>query len=228
MLGLQRNDRRAFDPDTTPVAVAICRVGGGSTHAGLLFPDSEDRPAVLHLAFHYILIGELLAKAEGWKQAVWAAPDLEEENAEAIGALARLVWESHGDVGFAYALRYVQAVFDPANGKLLRAEDEKGFTCATFVYSIFNSRGYQLLLLDEWERRPGDIKFHAWVIGLLVKKEASEEHLLHVAQEMVDGVVRIRPSDVVAAAAGWPGPMAFQTATTIGEQAEALLDEKEE
>jgi len=227
MEGLFRNDRQAFDPDATPVAVAICRVSGGSTHAGLLYADSEGLPAVLHMPFHYKpLKSEGLAQARLWRKAVWAAPDIEEENAMAIGALAHLIWESHGAVGFAYALRYVQAVFDPTSGKLLRADDEQGFTCATFVYSLLNSGGFPFLILDEWEQRPGDIKFQASILGLLAKHDASEEHMLHVAQEMLDGVIRIRPSDVVAGAAHWPGPVSFGLATATGKTCEALLDEK--
>jgi len=166
-----------------------------------------------------------MAKAKLWKKAVWAAPDLEEENAMAIGALASLIWKIHSDVGFAYSLRYVQAVFDTTNGKLLRAEDEQGFTCATFVYSLLSSHGCPLLVLDEWKKRPGDIKFQASILGLLAKHDASEEHILHVAREMLDGVVRIRPSDVVAGASEALPPVGFKRATQLGKQAEALLDE---
>jgi hypothetical protein len=138
----------------TALAVVICRTAHG-THAGIIHPDGDDRAVVLHLAWHHKLELDDLA-ATPWRKAVWAAPPVEPETAEALAAICRLIWLRHAENGFPYAFRYVDATFELASGTLVLGPDEIGFTCSTFILGIFKARGIQLLRQGEWEVRPGD------------------------------------------------------------------------
>ena len=99
-----RRDLRDYAPTDAPLAVIVCRTPDG-THAGILyFADDDGTRVVLHLAFHGMLRLDLLEHEPLWGPAMWAAPPVDTEVAEAVAALCRRVYRTHGEGGLPYAL----------------------------------------------------------------------------------------------------------------------------
>jgi hypothetical protein len=149
MLRIHRYDSRPFEPAEYPFAVAAIKTPLDA-HTGIFYVDADDRPHVLHLAFHYDLQSQPLSAPGEWLASVWAPPPLPPERAEAVAALCERVWETSGEDGLPYALRYVRkSHFVRGSGELRLAKDTHGLTCATFVLALLSSSGVRLLKVSE-------------------------------------------------------------------------------
>jgi len=138
---------------------------------------------------------------------VWVEPRIPPERALLLKAKCQLVSQLHQEKGFPYGFRYSRTAFD-TQGMLRLGPGEVGVTCATIVDAIFASEGMPLLDPSRWPPPDNDDKsLRRGVIADIRKRD--REHA-DVLEAEIDAP-RIRPEEVVAAAAIHPTVGTFDT-----------------
>lgn len=224
MAGCYSQSADPFQAQDKPLGVAIVRTPD-DTHSLLFYFDEDDEPSVLHLALHHLLLKE--NDWVTWTKAIWAAPPIPAERAEALAALCDLIVRAHAKNGLPYALRYFEGTFDTGSGQIDLGPGCIGLTCSTFVVAVFKSVKIELVRQDEWKEREGDCERQKKIVAMLrgladrPDWDIDQEHIEAVESEI--GCIRFRPSDAVAAASSTEIPIGFDEATKRGEEIMAAL-----
>jgi hypothetical protein len=222
-VNVHRRDERDYTCSDAPLAVIVCRTNHGP-HIGILYLENDNGDqAVLHLAFHCVLRLDRLKQETLWKTAVWAAPPVDAETAEAVAALCRLVYRTNAKDGLPYAFNYIEAEFDIGTGHMTLGPNTVGLTCATFVLALLNSYKIRLLRQSEWKPRKDDVYWQRSIVKWLKKSpKATPDHVKAVAAEV--GCARFRPPEIVAAAGSTNIPVGFDDAIRKGNEVQAILN----
>ena len=186
-------------------------------HCGLLYRSGHE-VRILHLAFHHDLRDEPPNNRYLWAEV--PEEELDEDNAMALAAWARVVGERHPDIS--YGIDRTGVIFRP-DGSLLPHPLGRGLTCATFVMAMFAYQMHYPLAEETWPQRETDRDWKAHVVGLLRKYNVAEEHVAEVERATVE--TRFRPEEVVGGATTQGWPKVYDQARPI---AEAILKELEE
>ncbi|MBY0612132.1 MAG: hypothetical protein K2P80_08100 [Beijerinckiaceae bacterium] len=204
---LEPHDRACSDVKNAGLFITATPYG---FHSGFLYTQNNATRAV-HLAFHYRLNDDIPGPSYRWVQI-----GLDEDNSLVLsGLLSRI-----GNAGslIPYGFDASGCCFDAHSGELISPlEIGKGLTCATFITSVLNTYGYNLLLIDSWPERPDDVEWQRDIV-LLLAKYASAEHVKIVEGDI--GKVRLRPHEAVAAGAvdGENWPLSYEMVSSAAEQ----------
>lgn len=198
---------------STPVAVQIRATAPAQLHVALVF-DAEGVSRALELAWHRDVRCQLVEN-----EGLFAAPDLHPANARAMAMFCDAVAEHNatfdGPAPIPYWIGYGGEVFTAA-GRWLHST---GLTCATFVYAIFLSMGYQAAVPSSWSARDEDAVWQCSILRQLAVKYPDEARV----QRCLVGCTRLRPEEVAVALvqppASWPTVF-----STVDQGASALRE----
>jgi hypothetical protein len=201
------------DPIVEDAVVAVMR-GAVGAHIGVLYRAGHgEAHRHLHLAWHFQLRDEDVSALPSG--AFWVEPELDELALSDVRASARLIALRHKDGRIPYAFRQEDARFE-LDG-VLRLNNSRGLTCATFALLVFAHAGVELLDVADWEtrspeRRREDEEAQARLVAILRSRPESREHAERIATE----VGRIRAEEVAAASGLRGHPVAFLRAEEQG------------
>lgn len=193
--------------------VAITLTGPERWHAGMLHRPQEEVVNMLDLANDHWLRNSPPSNKYAWVQLELPAVRL-----LSVAAMCRRIAKLYASParGLPYAFRYKDTVFS-ADGKMLLGKSEHGLTCATFILAVLKSAGVDLLKLDEWPQRDGDMDRHRELLTMLQgDPNVSRAHIAEVTGEV--RCVRYRPEEVVGAASLAQLPVSFVDAETAAGQ----------
>lgn len=193
------------------LAVAI-RKWPNSTqlHVGLLYKADATQVMLCHLRTHFDFRNELPSADYRWLQS-----GLDRLNRDLIAAYCQLIVRRKDRIPFGF--QFSGEYFSPVSGEYLRSGMGEGLTCSTFILAVHRSLGLELLICDEWPKRPDDID---WQIEMASKLnpwvgDAAARHI---------GDVRFRPEEVAAGVASRDTPLKFQTAELLAKSIVRSLD----
>jgi hypothetical protein len=183
------DDVTSFASQSHRAAAVMCRTQYGNLHAGIVHRTGDGEVEFLHLGWQ-----DTLSKEWTWCT-LWAAPDVESERLVSVAGMCRLVWARFlASQTFPYALRFSGTTFS-VTGQLVLGEGAQGLTCATFVLAVFKSVGVSLVDESDWPVRPEDDRRFLET----VRSFAAPNHFALLQAEVNNGVVRIRPEEVIGA-----------------------------
>lgn len=193
------DDEKPFAESGNSAAAVLCRTEHGNLHAGILYRKGT-QVQVLHLGwFDYL--------DDQWKwQKLWATPEAEPEKLSVVRGHCRRIWKRYRDTRkFPYALAWCKSDFDQ-RGQLRLGDGSQGLTCATFILAVFRAAGIELVDESTWPiRQVEDMKFIASIQGW-----AQPQHVALLQAEVLRGVKRIHPHEVLGACAISPIPAGFE------------------
>lgn len=126
----------------------------------------------------------------------WIAPDLVLEDQRILAAKVD-AWLDENQGRIPYSVAHPGGVIFKDN-VWVGNEPGQGLTCATFVVALFDELGIPFIDVDTWKERTGDVE---WAQGILemLKDLMSPDHVA-AQEERLGETIRVRPSDVAAAA----------------------------
>ncbi|HEX4404526.1 MAG TPA: hypothetical protein VH560_06850, partial [Polyangia bacterium] len=177
------------------VAIGIAPTAHGR-HLGVICRKNGQPETfeILHLAFHYKLVREILS-SDYW----WVEPEIPSERATHVAALCDVIAQRYSDGKLAYAFRYLGGGFGLGSGELLSSTG-RGLSCATFVLAVFASLGIDILELGSWPSREEDKKWQNDIVtlGRRILPDA-EDHWSYLSTQE-QGCLRHRPEEVAIGA----------------------------
>lgn len=181
-------------------------------HIGFLFLNTDEEVKLLHLAWHNHLTYVNMQEND---KKIWIDVPLNQPNINHFTMFLESVFEQNGrDIPYGIGIEGLKFGEDGN----LESEPYAGFTCATFVLEVFNTQGYVLIDTNEWPSRPEDEIWQEKILDLL-KQYYTEECLSY--QMSLQGTLRLKPEEVMAAGSSHKRPMSFQS---IQEPANKLLE----
>lgn len=193
-------------------------------HCGLSY-DVEDSTTVkiLHFGFQ----NDLYRDTDYGDFKVWIKPNIPSFQLDAFSAWCEVVWSKFctGTMEIAYGLRYDEYANIQTDGLLVLGEKNTGFTCATFILTLFHMCGFDLIDLDSWSIRPEDISWQekmAYIFRNLSEKAKShyrvtEEQQIQPSRDI--GCKRYHPEDVAVSSALYnDGPASNEDIKTAADE----------
>jgi hypothetical protein len=178
------------------------------SHVGILYWVGGEI-CMLHLAWHHKLRQEPPPSSF-----LWIDPPFHSLRLEQVAATCRKIWRANREDGIPYAFDPPSDCFDSETRRFLFGDTRIGLTCSTFVLSAFHAAGLQLVHYDSWPLdRPGDREWQEWIVELLRRKNAPDEHIAKL--EIQVGFARYRPEDTAAAALQSQIPALFETVQQV-------------
>ncbi len=183
------------------VAIAINKHG---SHIGLLFRLSlSDRIRILHLGWDHDLRDEEIAD---WTRQHyhWVALSIVEDRAKQVAQFCDLVAYANPD-GIPYAFGDPMGSYN-SDGKFIEANQRVGLTCASFVLSVLEQSGINLLDRRNWQKHFDDQNFFRYIIKALrgeipgFRAAKRPDHHIAVSNQVAAGAVRYKPTEVAGAA----------------------------
>jgi hypothetical protein len=182
---------RTTDDGRVLLAVSINRNPGGSrnTHAGIVYRDDDGTLFHLHLATHWRL------KHEGFEDGtLFVIPDLQAEFVRLVRRMCRRI--SLRPPRISYALRYPRTARFVVAGRFAALEGEdNGLNCSTFVLTLFDTYGVQVVRFADWPIRVADARWHRKIVDYIRSIDPAQANRL----EPEIGCQRVRPEEVAAA-----------------------------
>ncbi|WP_371763812.1 hypothetical protein [Massilia sp.] len=192
------------------IAIAISDGGFGS-HLGIAYRLGDDKPVILHLAFHKRLAQVAYPSVDPWLVYVMALHPLLAD--QLVGILDAMSSRYQG--GTNGGIEYGINLYDSLRSISFDAEyrpfgESDGLTCASFVAAIFEAMQIPLVDITTWEIDALNKVWGEAVICFLRAFGADEEHI-DTVQKNNNGL-RLRPDEVAGAAIGFvPGkPKTYQ------------------
>jgi hypothetical protein len=206
---------RLHDPKVKPLdAIEVISLATKRTHLGhhlgVIYRDPNATLRLIHLAWHYDLRDEPAPKSY-----FWIDMRLDPDIAPLVAELCTLIARKYKGTGLAYSIRPPGDRFDLTTGALLTPKG-RGFTCATFVTTLFGSVGCPLIKEEEWMPREED---REWLEQIICALEEGGADPQHIEAERADlPCVRFRPEEVAAAGTSSELPVGFAYATRVGRE----------
>lgn len=152
-----------------------------------------------HLAWNRVLMFDQLKPGY-----LIAIPEIDRRRLLSIAAKVRMAVNANKGGSVPYGFGSPENRFSSITFAYNNSSKEFGLTCATFVYSILCSAGWQILDYSDWEERDGDGEWRAKILEHLKNGipaagigPASKED--YAEAEGCSPAIRIRPTDLVAA-----------------------------
>ena len=188
------------------VAARITNSTSAWAHAGILY-RSKKEIRFFELRTHRKLTDEPIKDDHRRPSIVWVEPRIQPERATLVIAKCRLVMKHYKENTLPYGFRYSRTSFDE-HGTLHLGSSEVGLTCATIVDAVFTSEGLRLLDPSKWPPPDDeDKRLRRAVIADIRTRDPEHAALLEAEID----APRIRPEEVVAAAAIHPTVGTFDT-----------------
>lgn len=201
------------------IGISVGHSANGSLHNKLLI-NYNNKVNEIHLAFHHSFVCTNAIVEEG--SYIWEMPTIPESRLKSLAArcLKIIKTQSGNSDLLPYALSYQNIrKFDRAGVYSNFSENsEYGMTCATFILTVFNSVGLDLLDWKNWEDRVEDSEWFDKLLRILNAqvryKNVTQEHYDNVASER--NCAKIRPEEVFSSVYCKSHPMKFACSTTMG------------
>lgn len=204
------------------VVISIDRKWNKQRHCGIVF-NLHNELRILHLATHNKVqcdrnFGDFLC---------WIKPDIHPSLQEAFCAYLEIVGEAvdRGNNEIPYGFLYDDYARIEPDGTLILGGKKCGLTCATYVLTLFASKGFRLIDLDSWTSREEDKSWFYQIIKIfyvhfLNKQKMSLAHFKRLLSEI--GCPRYRPEEIAVSSALYTNQAASTEA--IRSEGRGLLD----
>lgn len=183
------------------VVININRRWNKQRHCGIAY-NLHESPQILHLATH----NEVECKEGLTDFLCWVSPEMHETLQEAFCGYLEKLGEAvkAGNKNIPYGFLYDEYARITPDGTLILNGQECGLTCATFVLTLFNSIGVQLVDLNSWPPREEDKLWFIQILEMFVKHFLSKnrmslEHFKRLLCEI--GCPRFRPEEIAVSSA---------------------------
>ncbi len=135
-------------------------------HIGILFRNNkEDKPKLLHLAFHLRLKCDSYEKFNN--DYFWLiCPNLDDDEQLQLASHVKSVFDKNQN-RIPYGLAYSSIGSFDSDGTLIENSKNLGLTCATFVMALFNDFGFPIIDTDSWELRADDTIWQNHIINCM-------------------------------------------------------------
>ncbi len=177
--------------------IAIEPVNSDQLHLGVVYKDKSCDPMKLHFAWEFCLKNELLSRNDvGYLISPRFGDALRLQNS--IG-YCRLLWRNRERGKMSYGFSFPMGRFDNATAKMLDDDAFRGFTCASFVLSLFEGMGFLLADLSTWptvQARPEDLEWQKMIIDKLASYYQMSGIIFNELRDV--GQPRYRPEEVAA------------------------------
>lgn len=163
-------------------------------HCGLSF-DLNNNAKVLHLKRHNSLACD--NNLDLFR--CWIRPNIHKLRQEQVSAFCNVIVDRGLDFNdIPYGFSYDGKSYFENDGSLVHSANCSGYTCGTFVLTIFHSLSLDLIDISAWPSREEDITWQIRILKRLLeyarKLGISNNHLLRLANEI--GCPRYRPEEV--------------------------------
>jgi hypothetical protein len=178
------------------VSVMVQRTPSCTTHAGILYRDTDDKLWHLHFAWHKDLRRHALHA-----RCVCAQPTLETEHAILLAAVCERIAALRLKLQIPYNLKHDRDVaFDPDTGEVTFGPMSTGLSCSTFVAAVFRSSGQNLIDATTWPSANAEDQNvqQLFVRALEQSGNPDQVHQAHIVKSEI-GTARIRPEHVCGA-----------------------------
>lgn len=202
------------------IGISVGKSAPDQLHNKLLI-NFNDVQGELHLEFHHTLtFSETFEHPEMY---IWDIPStIPESRLKSLAARCIKVIKNLDYQDIPYAIEYKgRRKFDKEGiYNSYSTGDEYGVTCATFILTLFDSVGINLLDWHNWEERLEDKVWFSKLIRLIEYHryrgdlEMSEDHLNNLKSE--ENCKKIRPEEVFVSAYCNDLPMKFLCSSTMG------------
>lgn len=204
---------RAGLTSAVQLGVGIKAIRKQRHHVGLLYKKEDSPPRFLHLAWHHRLVDEALPPDYliGFSQ-------LDAMNKGYMVAYVSQVAKSPSEIP--YSISFDGGYYFDDAGNYVPKPLGMGLTCATFIMTLYEKNGLQLIDFSTWSSRTDDVIWQREIIDMLRKDGASLEHI-DVLESNI-GAARVRPEEIAAAVISEEAPIDFKAAKKLA--AEILKD----
>lgn len=183
------------------VVIGINRKWNKQRHCGIVF-NLHNELRILHLATH----NKVQCDRDFGTFLCWIKPEMHPALQEAFCAYLEIVGESvdGGKNEIPYGFLYDEYAHIEPDGTLILGGKECGLTCATYVLTLFASKGFRLVDLDSWTSREEDKPWFIQIIKLffehfLGNQRMSHSHFKRLLSEI--GCPRYRPEEIAVSSA---------------------------
>lgn len=168
-------------------------------HCGLSF-DLNNNAKVLHLERHNSLACD--NNLDSFR--CWIRPNIHKLRQEQVSAFCNVIINrglNFNDIPYGFS--YDGTAYFDNTGSLFHSANCSGYTCGTFVLTIFHSLGLDLIDISAWPSREEDIPWQKRILYMFARCAGyfgiSNHHLLRLANEI--GCPRYRPEEVAVSSA---------------------------
>lgn len=197
--------------------VAIAILCPKKNHVGIIYKTSEG-VFLCHLAWHKTLI----AKDNLSEKYRWVDIDgLDEYNAVNIPLYIKNVL--CGGVSVPYGFNVNGDVFDHQNQQFIPPPTGEGFTCVSFIISLFKSFFIDLVDIDSWKVRHDDKAWQQEIIEIMQRSGEVEQTHINALSNFV-GEKRVRPLELVGGVTQKQLPANFSDAERAGREIGMEID----
>lgn len=183
------------------VVININRGWHKQRHCGIAF-NLHGELRVLHLATHNVV--QCDREFNGF--ICWVKPEMHSSLQQAFCAYLEFIGdtvENGNNDKIPYGFLYDEYARIDTDGKLYLGGKECGLTCATFVLTLFASKGFRLIDLETWLPRDEDrswfFQILAYFKGSVVRNKMSISHFKRIFSEI--GCPRFRPEEIAVSSA---------------------------
>ena len=168
-------------------------------HCGLSF-DLNNNAKVLHLETHNSLACD--NNLDSFR--CWIRPSIHKLRQEQVSAFCNVIVNRGLDFNdIPYGFSYDGTAYFDNTASLFHSANCSGYTCGTFVLTIFHSLSLDLIDISAWPSREEDIPWQVKILNTLLKYARrlgiSDNHLLRLGNEI--GCPRYRPEEVSVSSA---------------------------
>ncbi len=204
------------------IGISVGKSSPDQLHNKILI-NFDDFQGELHLQFHHNLI--FSDSFDSPNMYIWGFPSgIPESRLKALVARCIKVINNIDKQDIPYAIEYKgKRKFDKEGVySSYTSGDEYGVTCATFILTLFESVGLEILDWKNWESRDEEDK--VWFLKLIrlieIQKakgnlEITDEHLANLKSE--ENCQKIRPEEIYSIVHCSNHPMKFMCSSSIGE-----------
>ena len=168
-------------------------------HCGLSF-DLNNNAKVLHLKRHNSLACD--NNLDLFR--CWIRPNIHKLRQEQVSAFCNVIINrglNFNDIPYGFS--YDGTAYFDNTGSLFHSANCSGYTCGTFVLTIFHSLGLDLIDISAWPSREEDIPWQKRILDMFARYAGYfgilENQLLRLGNEI--GCPRYRPEEVAVSSA---------------------------
>lgn len=201
------------------IGISVGHSANGFLHNKLLI-NYNNKVNEIHLAFHHSFVCSDKIVDDG--SYIWEMPKIPESRLKSLAARClKIIKTQKGNNNLLpYALGYQNIrKFDKAGVySSFSQNSEYGMTCATFILTIFNSVGLNLLDWENWQDREEDAEWFSTLIRILqvgvYRGTVTHDHFVNVTSER--NCAKIRPEEVYSSVYCKNLPLKFGCSLSMG------------
>ncbi len=194
-------------------------VSQGNLHNKILL-NYDGKMLELHLAFHHSFVATEIINTDSY---IWQTPKIHPFRLKNIAAKCLSIVDIQNNnvnlLPYAFGYTAKRKFNNEGLYKNYEDGDEYGMSCATFVLTVFNSFGIDLLDWKNWFDREDDEETFKRLLAILNFRrrsgQVSQIHYDNVANEK--NVPKIRPEEVFSSSFCLKLPMSFESCEYLGK-----------